>query len=371
MLIIVLILFLFVCYGALILYYWRCWISIPDFIPGTQQQIINVSIIIPARNEEKNIGRLLTSLQHQNYPQDSIQIIVIDDHSTDQTATIAAGFPNVRVLPLHADDLNSYKKKAIETGIAAATGELIITTDADCICGPNWLSTIVAFQQQQKLQLVAAPVQMERNNSLLQIFQAYDFAVLQGITGASLHHHLHSMGNGANLAYTKSSFIAVDGFTNIDHIASGDDMLLMKKIADKFPQRTGYVKSKEAIVRTQPAYTLNAFLNQRIRWASKATHYTDKKVMAILFLVYLFNLSFLFLTIAGFWNHTLWLLLLILWFAKTAIEWPFVSSVMRFFSMQSLMKFFLLLQPLHILYTITSGFLGQFGKYEWKGRRVK
>jgi len=112
-------------------------------------------------------------------------------------------------------------------------------------------------------------------------------------------------------------------------------------------------------------------LNQRVRWSSKARFYDDKRIFSALLLVYLFNLSFLVLLAAGFWFHILWFCVGILWIAKTIVEFPFVYSVARFFDKTSLLKYFLFFQPLHIAYTIIAGLFGQFGKYEWKGRKVK
>jgi cellulose synthase/poly-beta-1,6-N-acetylglucosamine synthase-like glycosyltransferase len=197
-----------------------------------------------------------------------------------------------------------------------------------------------------------------------------DFMVLQGITGASVYKKLHSMCNGANLAYERKVFYEVNGFAGIDNIASGDDMLLMHKIAKKYPNRIQYLKSPDTIVSTQPMTTWSSFFNQRIRWASKATHYDDKTIFWVLLLVYLFNLSFLVLLIAGFWDHSCWLYFLIAWLLKTIVELPFFYSIANFFYKQWTVKLFIFFQPIHILYTIISGLLGQFGKYEWKGRRV-
>lgn len=179
------------------------------------------------------------------------------------------------------------------------------------------------------------------------------------------------MCNGANLAYQRSAFDAVNGFSGIDKIASGDDMLLMYKIWKRYPQSVHYLKTKSAIVVTEPQKTWSDFFNQRIRWASKATHYNDKRFFPILLLVYFFNLSFPALLIAGFWDYRYWIYCAGLWVLKTGIEIPFVASVAAFFEKKSLLKHFFFFQPLHILYVIISGFLGQFGSYEWKGRKVK
>jgi cellulose synthase/poly-beta-1,6-N-acetylglucosamine synthase-like glycosyltransferase len=124
-------------------------------------------------------------------------------------------------------------------------------------------------------------------------------------------------------------------------------------------------------VRTPAESGWKAFFNQRIRWASKAVHYRDKRVFLVLLLVYAVNLGFLVLTVAGIVNAG-WLMFLVLFLAaKVLIEFPFVNVVSIFFGRQALMKYFPLMQPLHILYTIAAGWLGRFGSYRWKSRVIK
>jgi cellulose synthase/poly-beta-1,6-N-acetylglucosamine synthase-like glycosyltransferase len=269
------------------------------------------------------------------------------------------------------DAETSSKKTALTTGIQEAKGELIVITDADCSVSPAWLSTITSFYTEKQAAFIAAPVQFEHNNSLLQIFQSLDFITLQGITAAGVSGGFHSMCNGANLAYTKEAFLAVDGFKGIDKVATGDDMLLMHKIKQAKPKQVFYLKSKEAIVRTAPMFTWRDLLMQRRRWASKTLVYDDFRITAVLFFVYLFNCFFIFLIVLSFFVKDYW------WYAagylifKTLIEVPFVYSVARFFNQQKLLRSFFFLQPLHIFYTVVAGTLSQFGKYEWKGRRTK
>jgi biofilm PGA synthesis N-glycosyltransferase PgaC len=362
---------LFVIYGGLVIYYWYTWRSVPVFTAPPQASLAKLSVIIPARNEEKNIGGLLNALKEQSYASDRFEVIVVDDHSTDQTATIVKQFPWVHLIQMDNDSLNSYKKKAIETGIAAAKGELIVTTDADCIPGPGWLQTVSDFYHARNSVFIAAPVSINCDPSILQIFQSMDFMVLQGITGAVVHGNQMSMCNGANLAYQRQSFYSVNGFSGIDHIASGDDMLLMYKIEKQNPGKVHYLKSQEAIVSTIPAQSWKEFFQQRIRWASKAARYQDKRILPILLVVYFFNLCFLFLFIGMFWNVELGFWFLGLWLGKTLVEFPLFISVANFFNKQWAIRWFLLFQPLHIGYTIISGFFSQFGKYEWKGRKVR
>ena len=362
---------LLVLYSFLILYYRAGWRELEPFSQTSQGSTIKISVIIPARNEEENIGKLLSSLEKQTYPNHLFEVIVVNDHSTDNTATVVNSYSFAKLIELGFDNINSYKKKAIETGIAAASGELIITTDADCIVQENWLKTIAAFKEKTNVVFIAAPVVMEYRSNLLQTFQALDFLVLQGITAASVQKQIHNMCNGANLAYERKVFFEVNGFLGIDHIASGDDMLLMQKIVQHFPGKISYLLSKDAIVTTEAAKTWKEFFSQRIRWASKATNYSDIKIFSALFLVYFFNCALLALFITAFWMPLLWLGLVGILIIKIIIELLFISPIAKFYNKQKLLSLFPFFQPLHIIYTVIAGWLGVFGSFEWKGRRVK
>lgn len=380
-------LFLLIPYVALILYYRRSWASIKDFEPTenlNENEMPFVSIIIAARNEEFNIGKCIQSIINQTYPQSHIEIIVTDDHSTDKTVSIINSFlkENIRVINLQnftGDKiLNSYKKKSIETALQFAKGDLIATTDADCIVPKKWIETIVSFYKEKSPAFIAAPVVFENPNKndrlwirFLKIFQSLDFMTLQGITGASVEKKFHNMCNGANLAYEKKVFYEVNGFEGIDEIASGDDMLLMHKIAKAHPEKIMFLKSRDVIVQTQPEGNVRNFMNQRIRWASKADKYTDKKITGVLLFIYLFNAWTLILAISSFFFTNEFYLFLITVFIKIAVELLFLYPVAKFFGKQKLLWWFVPAQPFHILYTLIAGWLGKFGNYQWKGRKVK
>ncbi|HRE52981.1 MAG TPA: glycosyltransferase family 2 protein, partial [Flavitalea sp.] len=256
-------------------------------------------------------------------------------------------------------------------GIHSARGTLIVATDADCRFSPLWIRTIVSFYLLNDARFIAAPVAMTGARNLAGVFQTLDFLCLQGITAAAVHKRFHMMSNGANLAYEKKAFLEVNGFEGIDKIPTGDDMLLMHKIYSRYPDKVFYLKSQDAIVTTDPEKTWRAFFEQRIRWASKAVYYQDKRIFYVLLLVYLLNAGLGVMAIACIWNASWLFLLILLLLAKTIIEYPFVHSIAAFFQQQRLMKFFAVLQPLHILYIIISGWLGKFGSYTWKNRKLK
>ena len=384
---------LLIVYSALLVYYRQSWMSISDFrfqILGFEPAT-KISVIIPARNEAQNIGACLQSIIAQSYPKGFFEIIVVDDHSTDTTAEVVLSFnlPNIKLISLKdfiaSGKINSYKKKAIEIAIQQSNGELIVTTDADCIVPENWLQTIAAFYQKKKPAFIVMPVAIHCTSKFIEIFQAVDFMTLQGITGASVNKKIHSMCNGANLAYTKKAFTDVNGFNGIDNIASGDDMLLMYKIYKQSTDAVLFLKSNNVIVQTQPVQTVKEFFNQRIRWASKADKYDDKRIFAVLLIVYLFNVLLIALPVFALFNNAsvtvrlypititssifeMWLFLLLV---KTIVELIFLFPVAKFFKQQKLLWWFPLLQPFHIVYTVIAGWLGKFGNYTWKDRNVK
>jgi glycosyltransferase involved in cell wall biosynthesis len=392
--------FLVLVYAVLIIYYRQSWIAIADFRPAYRtgrlqiadiKHTAKISVIIPARNEAQNIGSCLQSIINQSYPKEFFEVIVVDDHSTDNTAAIVAAFnlPYIKLIALKdfvaADTINSYKKKAIEIAVQQSTGDLIVTTDADCIVPPNWLQTIAAFYEEKKPAFIVMPVLIHCNKKFIEIFQSLDFMTLQGITGASVYKKFHSMCNGANLAYTKQAFIDVNGFTGIDTIASGDDMLLMHKIYKQNPAAVLFLKSGDVIVQTQPVKTVKEFFNQRIRWASKADKYDDKRIFAVLLIVYFFNVLLIALPVTAIFNNAIisvhlypititasvFEMWLFLFFTKTIVELIFLFPVAKFFNQQKLLWWFPLMQPFHIFYTVIAGWLGKFGSYKWKDRNVK
>lgn len=368
-------------YGLLIFYYFRWWKEVPHFDSKSTESFVaseKISVIVPARNEEEGIEQCIRSLLAQSYPKSLLEIIIVDDHSTDETAAIVKRYAEYGVQLISLQDVVlpgqytiAFKKKAIEAAIRKASGTLIVTTDADCTFHENWLRCLASFHRHTKSVFIVAPVKIKPDRTLLSGFQCLDFAILQGITAASVHHRFHSMCNGANLAYEKDVFQSVNGFEDIDHIASGDDMLLMQKIKTRYPNGIAYLLCAEAVVETQPAAGWRTFFHQRVRWASKTGQYKDKRIAGILLLVYLLNLC-LFILLAGSIWYPHWLLFFVIFvLIKTIIEWRFVGSVLRYFRLKQLMRWFLPFQPLHIVYIVVAGFFSSFKHYDWKGRRVR
>jgi cellulose synthase/poly-beta-1,6-N-acetylglucosamine synthase-like glycosyltransferase len=368
-----------IVYGFLMMRYGAGWTKLLPFTPVVPVSgQTKVTVIIPARDEEENLPALLQALKDQHYPTHLFEVIVIDDFSTDNTARTVTDFPasNIRLLQLSQhlsaeQRLNSYKKKAIEIAVGQATGEIIMTTDADCVMGPLWICTVVQYYETYKPKFIAAPVSFYKEGNFFKKLQSLDFMTMQGITGALASLKDGTMCNGANLAYQRAAFYEAGGFAGIDDIASGDDMLLMFKIYKLYPDGVLYLKNEDAIVRTLPVDTFNAFMNQRIRWSSKADKYDDKRLTYVLALVYFWNVVFIFmgitaLVVPGWWP---WLMIFLLY--KITVEYYFLIPVARFFRKTDLLFWFIPGQLFHIPYIVVAGWLGKFGSYQWKGRKVK
>ena len=371
--------FAYLIYGILLALYailiWVClyyFLNIPIYVEGIKAHV-PVSIIIAARNEEGKIEHCISSLLLQAYPKEFMEIIVVDDQSTDGTAESVARFAEsgVRLISIAHEDTVYGKKAAIAKGISASKGELIMVTDADCVMQNKWVSTIAGFYQEKGSVFIASPVQLHAPNSFLELFQSLDFVSLQGITAAGVHVGILNMCNGANLAYTKSAFECVRGFEGIDKLPTGDDMLLMEKMSAAFPGKVHYCLSPEAIVKTSPALGLNEFIHQRIRWASKSTAYSSSFMKSTLLLVYLVNVGFVAMMILAMAAPDYLKLMFVFWMLKTVIEIPFMLCVTSFYKSKKLILWFPFMQPFHAVYTVVAGFFGWVGKYDWKKRKVK
>lgn len=366
-----LVLLLLCIYGGLMARYAKGWKALPAQLPGTEHPRSLISVVIAARNEEKTLPPLLRQLAAQDYPPSLFEVLVVDDFSTDRTADVVREAQGSPFRLLQPADPKGSKKKAIEAGVRAARGSFIVITDADCTVPPQWLRTLESAHWQTGACFLAAPVKFTHDGSLLQRFQALDFLMLQGITAATVQLRLGALCNGANLAYTKAAFESVNGFAGIDRVATGDDLLLMHKIWKRHPDGIRYVKSRDAIVVTDPMPGWKEFFMQRRRWGSKTLVYEDWRLVAVLGFVFLLNLAFVALLAACWTGLPALLSLLLLWLGKALAEWLFLRPVARFYGEAALLPGLFLYQPLHALYTVGVGLWSQWGRYEWKGRRTK
>ncbi|MBI4947183.1 MAG: glycosyltransferase [Bacteroidetes bacterium] len=350
----------------------KSWLNSSIILEGTpleqsHQPSTLVSIILPVRDEEKNVLSILQSLSKQSYAKENFEIIVVDDFSNDNTSELVSQstVQNLKFIRLlHGQG----KKKAIEEGIAQAKGTLIITTDADCEVGEKWLSTIVAFYEVFKPKMIVAPVLVKNEKGFQQIIQSQEMTVLTASAGASLFYNSPILCSGANLAYEKEAFLSVKGFEGVDATATGDDVFLMQKIHRKFPGEIKYLKSKEAIVFTHPEKTTSGALGQRKRWASKSFSYGFSPITAIAILVFLANFLILISGILSVINIKFALIFVITFSAKLIVDFMLLYSSSSFFGKRMCPVLFFFSSLLYLLYVSIIGLVSPFTTYTWKGR---
>lgn len=351
-------------YCLLMLYLWLGWERVE--ITSTKEYLPSVSIIVPLRNEEATIGALLKGLDEQTY-NGELEIIVVNDHSEDNTAIIASKFKHVKLLELVN---NKGKKAALTYGIENSTAEIILTTDGDCEVGTHWVVTMVScFTETTKL--VSGPVGFVKQQGLFHAMQVIEFASLIGSGASLIGWRKPVMANGANLAFRRSAFVELGGYSGNEQTASGDDVFLLHKIAQAYPGTIAFAKKEEALVYTYSLKTPKAFWQQRKRWASKWGAYNDTSSQIIALMVFLISLTMAALPIlvaAGALSLFTWLNMLL---AKAFFDYFFLRQIVNFSGRRIHLIAFILLQVIHPFYVVLTA-LFSFGKtYAWKGRIVK
>ena len=364
-----------ILYVVLVLYMQKGWEKLPNFQSHAAPMLSKVSVIIAARNEQDNIGKTLDCIVKQNYPKELLEIIVVDDHSTDLTGSIVESYAEkgVRLITLNeGNKLNSYKKIAINKAIHAATGDVIMTTDADCAMGEDWVLSVVQYMESEHKIMVSSPVCYHHEKSYFERLQTLEFLYLIGLGAAGIGQNKPTTCNGANLAYKKALFFEMGGFNGIDDLASGDDELFLHKVAEKYANQIGFCKSRHAIVYTDAKENLKSFLNQRKRWASKSTKYKDKKVVFLGVSIWLYNVMLVASLLSLFAGYIQYIQLISLSFVmKFLVELYFLYPIVSFHKRKELLWNLPVLTLIHSLYLVYIGITGNIGKYDWKGRTVR
>ena len=364
------ILLLFTSYAVVVLLLLKGWQKAKEQYPVSNKDARQfLSVIIPVRNEEATIDRLLNDLIIQSYPKDKFEIIIVNDHSEDNTIQIVekkiGSSANLKI----ASNEGLGKKLAITTGVSLSSGEIIVTTDADCRVDMNWLETINNSFFNEKIKMVFGAVKIQIDDSLFSKLQAIEFSSLIGSGAATMAMGIPTMCNGANLAFRKDVFLEVNGYEGNTQIASGDDEFLMRKISRKYPDGIKFNNSQENIVITNPQPTLAEFIDQRLRWAGKWKYNKDGKSKLVALYIFIFHLSVLALPVLVILNYvTLYSLILFL-LGKAILEFMFLWSVTTWLKVKWNWQAFILLQLIHSFYVVTIGVIANFAKPLWKGSR--
>jgi cellulose synthase/poly-beta-1,6-N-acetylglucosamine synthase-like glycosyltransferase len=333
-----------------------------------------VSVLVAARDEEKSIGSCLQSLIQQSYPSNKYEIIVVDDGSTDTTASIVQSFSerysNVHLLslPVGIDRKTGRKPLALAQGIGQAVGEIILTTDADCIAPPRWIQIMINHFE-DNIVFIAGPVSEQASTNFFSQLERLEFLGLITTAAGLIGSGMPIICNGANLAYRKSAFISAGGFGAAGSF--NDDESLMNRMIQRNIGKVVFAPELGAVITTRSSNTLISFLRQRIRWANKRGRYEDTSILITLVSLYLFFLSFALTTLLIPFNQQLLLPVALVFGGKVFVDFFVLHSGARLFFQRIPIFHFLIAELLHVPYIVIAAAIGQIGSLQWKGRTIK
>jgi len=253
----------------------------------------SVTVVLPAHNEQERLPATLASLARQDYA-GSLEFVIVDDRSTDLTPHIIDSFAEsdrrFRRLSLSRPSRRlSPKVNAVNAGIMASDGEIIITTDADCEYPPGWVNELVDHFAEGVVMVVGyvETTRAWQSRSLTQLFETIDWLSLM-LTSRSLTRYGWKFASSANnQAYLRSAFTAAGGFGSSGRAPSGDEDLLTQRLGRLPGSKVVFASSTSARVLTRPADSLRQLLAQRRRWVSRyhhPIHYHPAFLLSIAFL---------------------------------------------------------------------------------------
>ncbi len=361
-------------YILLILLLLTGWKRLKAYLPQKHTALSLFSIVIPVRNEQYNILKLLYSLRIQDYNKEYFEVIVVDDHSTDSGLQLIRKFKNkyedfnLKIIEL-PDDLSS-KKEALKTGIAAARGDAVVTMDADCTAGVNYLKTVNEYYRRQMPRLLIGPVKIDEKPGYFAKLQALEFSSLIFSAAGSAGISKPLMANGANMIIDRSVFENQNMDILRKEFASGDDMFLLDHVRKTYgSEAVHFIKNEEAVLSTSPADSLKQFVNQRKRWVSKSKAYRYPWLVAVSLIVFLTALLQVAVLAALLVFPQILPAVILIWGIKISIDAVTLIKISGFLKQKSTRWWIIPLSFCYPFYVIFSAIAGLFTSYEWKGRQ--
>jgi poly-beta-1,6-N-acetyl-D-glucosamine synthase len=320
-----------------------------------KESSLPVSVVVACKNERATITGLLECLSVQDYPANLIEIIIVDDNSSDNTYNLAEEF-SLKQSKIVLRSSGEGKKQAIIDGVMYSKSELVITTDADCRMDRRWISSIVSFHESDDTDLIICPVKLENGGGFLKKFQALEFLSLQGVTAAAANSVRPVMCNGANLAFSRSTYLRHSRNLHKE-TNTGDDIFLLHSIKREEKSKIRWLESKDALVKTIPPASLQSFIKQRVRWISKTGLYTDRDIITTGIITFVPVLLQVLYLAGAFINHEMIAGFFVLLIIKSIPDYLIIKNTAERYSEPGIIKWFLPAQvvyPFYVLYVVLS-----------------
>ena len=356
----------FLIYGALLTFLIAGIFRLPK---KRWSEKVSVSVVTAARNEQKNIEAYAQAVLNQSYAQDKTEIIVVNDRSTDGTGEILNRLQqtkkHLRVIHIeNRKSVKSPKKTALSRGIANATGDVIFTTDADCLPPKNWLkNTVTLFNHDTGVVIGTAPF-FEQTSTWSRVL-ALDNLSKAFVAAGAAGWNIGLTCTGRNLAYRKRVFEEVNGFSEIEHSLSGDDDLFLQTVMKRTSWKITYSLNPETAVPSAAPRDLKSYIKQKRRHVSAGKHYGLPQKTGY-FLFDLTNLLLFSGVVATFFTHTDWLAPVFLFLGKLLFDFFALSLVTNKLQKNHLLVYFPLWELFYVASQTFIAPLGFLGKITWK-----
>ncbi len=344
-----LLLILIIPYLYLLLKIWSGLADIRPYKTASPGKLF-VSVVVACRNEESDLPVLLKDLSEQEYDPELFEVIIVDDNSSDNTFNYASSYNAIKNQKVIRNN-GTGKKQAVKTGVDASSADVIITTDSDSRIGKNWLSVIASFYIEKRPDMVICPVNAGSKAGFCSHFKELEFLSLQGVTAGTAVGGNPSMCNGANLLFTKKSFIMNSGKLHPE-LASGDDVFLLHGIKEDPDSKILWLESEDATVTTKLPSSNSSFLKQRARWISKAGAYKDRYTIVLGIVTFVTILLQLFCLVAGFFNPVFLMILMVAFILKSIPDYLILSNTVARYKKNHLLKWFIPSQAIYPFYIL-------------------
>lgn len=324
------------------------------------------TVIVAARDEENNIERCLTSLDALQYPEGKLEIIIVDDGSSDKTPTLIENFINrknrFKKITLSNDEKSKLagKTQAVARGIEKASGEIILTTDADCEVKPTWVKTIASYYRKDVG--VVNGYTTQTAETIFQGMQSIDFIYLLLVAAGTINLGKPISCIGNNMSYRKKAYEEAGGYEKLPFSVTEDFILLMGIYKLK-KYKIVYPLEKDALVTSLACNSFKKLVRQKKRWAVGGLGVPFAGFM-IMFWGFFTNLCIL---LSPFFFSTVWLYLI---FFKIVTDFFVLYPIHQKLGIAKNLKYFLAHQFYYLLYVVALPFSVLFNrKVVWKGRK--
>ncbi|MFT6946014.1 MAG: biofilm PGA synthesis N-glycosyltransferase PgaC [Vicingaceae bacterium] len=332
-----------------------------------------ISLVVAYRNERDNLTRLINSIEDQLIDKSNLELILVNDHSTDGSLQLIQQLIRKSKLTIKLFNLesNEGKKAAISLGVSNAISDVIICTDADCEPNLKWIKTMVLPFENKEIKMVLGAVKLNGPKGWFHELQEVEFSTLMAMTLLMCRRKRAIMSNGANYAFRKSAFEESDAYAGNWSVNTGDDVFLLHSFKRKFGNKSiAFSESKESVITTKTKENCSSFFEQRIRWASKSKNYRDYDTLKIGAVIFSANLAILVVAIgAAIQLYSIQFFIGCFLF-KWVLDLLFLQRLTPHLRPKLIVKWTFLLSIFYPFYSVGIALLSLFYKPQWKGRKI-